>query len=212
MIGTLLASSALAICAGKAQATNYTLNLSGDPANFTQYSIPAFGYIFDVHYLTLTGLDPDNAITVSQGDTIDSTVTLTSAYTIPQSVVRTDILQYLTGSAFPLDGTGVDGTFIFYLGGTAVNTFSYSSSTSGQLASFAAVFPPNNGAFTFDSFTNDFTINTLPNPATLDGSAFAYALVSNAVPEPSTWAMMLAGFAGLGFVGYRRNKAATLAA
>ena len=25
------------------------------------------------------------------------------------------------------------------------------------------------------------------------------------VPEPSTWAMMLLGFAGLGFAGYRRN-------
>jgi probable HAF family extracellular repeat protein len=29
----------------------------------------------------------------------------------------------------------------------------------------------------------------------------------NTVPEPSTWAMMLAGFAGLGFAGYRRAKA-----
>jgi hypothetical protein len=27
------------------------------------------------------------------------------------------------------------------------------------------------------------------------------------VPEPSTWAMMLLGFAGLGFAGYRRAKA-----
>ncbi len=27
-----------------------------------------------------------------------------------------------------------------------------------------------------------------------------------AVPEPSTWAMMLAGFAGLGFAGYRRAR------
>jgi uncharacterized membrane protein len=27
------------------------------------------------------------------------------------------------------------------------------------------------------------------------------------IPEPSTWAMMLAGFAGLGFAGYRRAKA-----
>jgi hypothetical protein len=26
------------------------------------------------------------------------------------------------------------------------------------------------------------------------------------VPEPSTWAMMLLGFAGLGFVGYRRQR------
>jgi hypothetical protein len=32
------------------------------------------------------------------------------------------------------------------------------------------------------------------------------------VPETSTWAMMLAGFAGLGFAGYRRNKAASAAA
>jgi hypothetical protein len=32
------------------------------------------------------------------------------------------------------------------------------------------------------------------------------------VPEASTWVMMLAGFAGLGFVGYRRNKMASVAA
>jgi hypothetical protein len=29
------------------------------------------------------------------------------------------------------------------------------------------------------------------------------------VPEPSTWAMMLVGFAGMGFVGYRARRAAT---
>jgi hypothetical protein len=33
-----------------------------------------------------------------------------------------------------------------------------------------------------------------------------------AVPELSTWTMMIAGFSGLGFLGYRRNKAASLAA
>jgi hypothetical protein len=33
------------------------------------------------------------------------------------------------------------------------------------------------------------------------------------VPEPSTWAMMLLGFAGLGYAGYRRARGgrATLA-
>jgi probable HAF family extracellular repeat protein len=30
----------------------------------------------------------------------------------------------------------------------------------------------------------------------------------SSVPEPSTWAMMLAGFAGLGLAGSRRAKAA----
>jgi hypothetical protein len=35
-------------------------------------------------------------------------------------------------------------------------------------------------------------------------SAFEFAFV----PEPSTWAMMLAGFAGLGFLGFRRSRRA----
>ncbi len=33
-------------------------------------------------------------------------------------------------------------------------------------------------------------------------------IAASAVPEPSTWAMMLIGFAGLGFAGYRRAKRA----
>jgi PEP-CTERM motif len=38
-------------------------------------------------------------------------------------------------------------------------------------------------------------------------------LRTSAVPEPSTWAMMLLGFAGLGFAGYRKShKAVSIAA
>jgi hypothetical protein len=36
--------------------------------------------------------------------------------------------------------------------------------------------------------------------------------LTNAVPEPSTWAMMLLGFAGLGFAGYRRSRKEAVAA
>ena len=36
--------------------------------------------------------------------------------------------------------------------------------------------------------------------------------VGPAVPEPSTWAMMCLGFAGLGFLGYRARKTASIAA
>jgi hypothetical protein len=38
------------------------------------------------------------------------------------------------------------------------------------------------------------------------GFGFDFA-VGGAVPEPSTWAMMLIGFAGLGYAGYRRVRA-----
>jgi PEP-CTERM motif len=36
------------------------------------------------------------------------------------------------------------------------------------------------------------------------GNAFEFTLAS--VPEPSTWAMMLLGFAGLGYAAFRRNS------
>ena len=36
----------------------------------------------------------------------------------------------------------------------------------------------------------------------------AFSLTGNTVPEPSTWAMMLLGFAGLGFAGYRHGRKA----
>jgi hypothetical protein len=36
--------------------------------------------------------------------------------------------------------------------------------------------------------------------------------IAGAVPEPSTWAMMLLGFAGIGFMAYRRRKSAAIAA
>ena len=47
---------------------------------------------------------------------------------------------------------------------------------------------------------------SLPNDTvTLD-------IAGSPVPEPSTWEMMLIAFAGLGFAGYRRARAAAFAA
>jgi hypothetical protein len=34
----------------------------------------------------------------------------------------------------------------------------------------------------------------------------AFSLKGNTVPEPSTWAMILLGFVGVGFVGYRKSR------
>jgi hypothetical protein len=40
---------------------------------------------------------------------------------------------------------------------------------------------------------------------------FGYTLTIESAPEPSTWALMLLGFAGLGFAGYRRSVKAAAA-
>jgi hypothetical protein len=57
------------------------------------------------------------------------------------------------------------------------------------------------GSFSGLDFNNDLNLATVT------------FTVDSAVPELSTWAMMLTGFAGLGFVGYRSSsrKSATLA-
>jgi PEP-CTERM motif len=67
---------------------------------------------------------------------------------------------------------------------------------------------------------NPLLFHTLAFESTVNGgstgnlSDFAFVSMSvSAVPEPSTWAMMLLGFAGLGFMAYRRkSKPALMAA
>ena len=205
LAAALLSLAALA-GATSSQATIFTVSLTGNVADFHESQVDSGGLHFDQFSLPLSGLSATSAFAVSQGDEILSTVTLDTAYTIPASQVRTDLVHYFTGSAFPAENTGVTGVFNFYNGGTLTNTFAYSSTTSSQLASFAAVFPPNNGAFTFDSFTNDVTITDLATPATIDGSQFTYSLVSNAVPEPATWALTISGFGLIG-AALRRRRA-----
>jgi PEP-CTERM motif len=63
-------------------------------------------------------------------------------------------------------------------------------------------FVNNDGSF-------DVNVNTLPNIRLVAGQDYiAFLTVSSAlppVPEPSTWAMLLLGFAGLGFARYRQR-------
>ena len=57
---------------------------------------------------------------------------------------------------------------------------------------------------TIDTNAVRFTTGTLAviDSQTSDLNGFA----PSAVPEPSTWAMMMLGFAGLGFAGYRKSR------
>ena len=61
------------------------------------------------------------------------------------------------------------------------------------------------GLPSFDATPDEFDVEL--DSATEDiGSSFNFLQVKGAIPEPSTWAMMLLGFAGLGYVGYRKGK------
>ena len=93
--------------------------------------------------------------------------------------------------------TGVDPgeTFNFFagptIGGTFINTFD--STCAGPVA----------GTCLITGFGDAATIAVEMNT---EGTIFIAAVSATAgtVPEPSTWAMLLLGFAGLGFAGWRR--------
>jgi hypothetical protein len=81
-----------------------------------------------------------------------------------------------------------------------------------------------NGDFSFSGITlvtSGGEINLFTSPSLVPGEGFAEAgpafgtpfaidysitAISSAVPEPSTWAMMILGFFGLGVVAYRRKQ------
>jgi len=67
--------------------------------------------------------------------------------------------------------------------------------------------------FTYDSGTNTTTVESFTTAFVTGEPSLSFTLVGSVVPEASTWAMMLTGFAGLGFAGYRTSrKAASVAA
>ena len=73
---------------------------------------------------------------------------------------------------------------------------------------FTSFDPPGSRSTTINGINDKGDIvgfYTNPTTDTVDG------FVGTPVPEPSTWAMMLAGFAGLGLLGYRKACRGTLA-
>jgi hypothetical protein len=97
-----------------------------------------------------------------------------------------------TGDSFGLDGGADPETGLLYVpeGYTSGTLLSGSATYDNQ--TFASLgLTPGNYAYTWDG--DPVTVNAM-------------------IPEASTWAMMLLGFAGLGLAGYRSRKAASIAA
>jgi hypothetical protein len=66
-------------------------------------------------------------------------------------------------------------------------------------------------SFTFTGTGSDtLSISGQTNPSDWFVDDISLSAVTSAVPEPSTWAMMILGFFGLGFVAYRRKSEGSL--
>ena len=116
-------------------------------------------------------------------------------FTLQSGIYSATYTALVPGDGFATDGTG--NVYIDFFGGTAsnsVNTDNFGTSTD----SFAGLYA---NAFCDTLQRCNFITGTLYDvPAQWTVTEVA------AVPEPSTCAMMILGFCGLGFVAYRRKQ------
>ena len=137
----------------------------------------------------------------AQAEVLDVTIVEDGATLLSWTQSSTPVVDF---SDAGLD-TGVEtsiGVVVFFnisLNGGGVNPHVNAVINTGQMYSGSEAFP----VFDVSSFSGFDPVDG--NNATVTFTA---------VPELSTWAMILTGFAGLGFVGYRSSsrKSATLAA
>jgi len=113
---------------------------------------------------------------------------------------------YLSGNPDGAPATKSVGVTLAPTTPATSNTYTYLATINGDKSLnydfHSIVFTTTGAAETLSFFSND---------AGFYGGVIGGVTIS-AVPEPSTWAMMMLGFAGLGFVTYlRRNKAAIAA-
>lgn len=108
-------------------------------------------------------------------------------------------------------GAPADGCLI------TVGNINGPSFTGGTPGSPQTDYAADHEAYDLSSFITDgdtsIKINTINSSnddliflQVFDVSGLGTVVVGPGIPEPSTWAMMLIGFAGLGFAGYRSSK------
>jgi hypothetical protein len=138
---------------------------------------------------------------------------LSSILTVPTTSV-TDLSANWTFQNFL--GNGNDGTWYVYLNGVAVAqttlpdcSYCGDTQTVTGTVDFADISPVG-GGYQIELVLQNTILFGGGSVAWLDGGTTG--LSYSAVPESSTWAMMLLGFAGLGFAGYRGAKRAPLSA
>jgi hypothetical protein len=91
----------------------------------------------------------------------------------------------------------------------------FTSDVGGVISAWTPVYGAKSVTFNaptgvFLSNGDEYFVNVIFTDGSIDGSNAGFnAAFSNAIPETSTWLMMLAGFGALGFVGYRRRALAT---
>jgi hypothetical protein len=110
-------------------------------------------------------------------------------------------LSTFTENAVPAGWSITEATYIDAGNGLFTTVSPLSTATFGSIGTNVQSALGNAGAGPFYSLTEVYTIHASGAGQVLS----TIAISTPAVPEPSTWAMMILGFVGVGFMAYRRK-------
>ena len=184
---------------GQASAAVINLDLTGVVSSGVyDYSFPGI----TIFSISLSGLTP---FTLHEGDTINGTITLDTPLTVPISP-RQFLFAIFNGPSL------FSGTVSNFSSAIFSNSGGSTGLTGDELSGGCVCFGPgyvrfDSGAFTFDKFTFTEFVETLSSPYDLDSATLVYQIDVPSVPEPATWALMLAGFGLVGSALRRRQGA-----
>lgn len=185
MIKSIALATVLAlgtVCAANASVTLSDTAVSGTDANYTSGGVNLVSYSNGA-YSPATGW----VSTTADGGSVGNVTVVTT---------------FTSDGAYNVSGNwGVDNSGSLYLVNAAAQTETLLSTISYGYPAFQI---PTAFSFTVGAGTYEleFLLNNAEGPFALRVGEVAVS----AVPEPSTWAMMLLGFCGLGFVTYRRGR------
>jgi hypothetical protein len=168
---------------------------------------------------TQGGWNISNGYAVSDSFTLSQAATVTGvsfgAWTIPghDTIDNIDFGIATAAGVYPVFGTAVvtNGSIIPGLGQGSYDVQVASFSTGSISLAAGTYYLALQNAFITDGYsafwdTNNGASSATQNGGSIPSQSFQILGEVSAVPEPSTWAMMLLGFAGVGFMAYRRKS------
>lgn len=166
--------------------TSIAVTFNSGTATTTGLSFTIDGYL---------SLDGQNFYEDDFGLSLNGSPLFAGTFNLGGGSNTTQAVVYLNPFGATLSNPTNNGTTISFAGGK-------------EIVTFGDVLPVVAGTNTLI-----FNYTSLPPPAHagfqgLGDEGWGIEGVTVSIPEPSTWAMILAGFAGLGFAGYRKSRKA----
>jgi hypothetical protein len=130
-------------------------------------------------------------------------------FSTPTNQITGNVIIDISANAISVEMTGQVQPFQLEsqfsgIGGSSFHIVSDADSATGVQSGVNLDLFSNFGPHSVDFAT--FYLGFQPRTDLTQTETLTFAPGAGAVPEPATWALMLLGFAGLGFAGYRRTK------